>query len=96
MLLGFENHKAWDLEARLTQRLDQPLTGTGLSSSQYGLDLRESILDRVQIRRVGRQLQKPASRLFDELAHALALWAPGLSITTTCPTRRLGSKNCSM
>ena len=54
MLLGFENHKAWDLEARLTQRLDQPLTGTGLSFSQYGLDLRESLLDRVQIRRVGR------------------------------------------
>ena len=45
MLLGFENHKAWDLETRLTQRLDQPLSGAGLSFSQYGLDLRESLLD---------------------------------------------------
>jgi hypothetical protein len=62
-----------DREERLSQCLEQPLSGAGLSFSQYDLDLRESLLDRIQIRRVSRQLQKLASGLFDEFGHALAL-----------------------
>jgi len=82
-------------EERLTQSLDQLLSGVGLVSSQYGLDLRENLFDRNQIRRVGRQVQKLASGLFDEFAHALALMDTEVVKHYTCPPRRLGTKNCS-
>jgi hypothetical protein len=40
---------------RQAQRLDQCLAGARLGSSEESLDLRERLLDRVEVRRAGRQ-----------------------------------------
>ena len=58
------------------QRFDQSLSVADASLAQYGLDLGESLLDRVQIRRVSRlsqQVQQLTAGLVDEFADTLAL-----------------------
>src|SRR5215207_6469851 len=72
---------------RPAHRLDQGLWGSCSCPPQQPFHLRERLLDGVEVRRrVGRQGQRLATSLLDQLSHPLALVRPEvLSSTTTCP-----------
>ena len=54
---------------RSSHRFDQRLAHTSLGFAQQPLDLREGLLDWVEVRRVGWQVDELAARSLDDLAH---------------------------
>ena len=58
---------------RPTHRADQRFAGARLGSSQEPLDLREGLLDRIEVRRVGRQVDELAASTLDDLLHPTSL-----------------------
>src|SRR3712207_2186790 len=61
-----------DHRQRPTYRLIQAFFRPGFGFTQEPLDLRESFFYRVEIRRVGRQVDEKAAALFDQLAYTFA------------------------
>jgi hypothetical protein len=88
-----ESIRGTDRRDRFPQPVYQALTGAGRGSPQYALDLRESLLDEVELRRVGWEVENLAAPRLDQLLTLSPLWSERLSITTTCPARRLGASN---
>ncbi len=73
-----------DRRQRQTDRLDQGFFRPGFSLTHESLDLREGLLNRVEIRRVGWQVEELATSLLDQLSYPLSLVGfKRLSITTT-------------
>src|SRR3712207_3884768 len=62
-----------DHRQRQTDRLDQGFFRPGLSFTHEPLDLREGLLNRVEIRRVGWQVDELATSLLDQLSYPLSL-----------------------
>src|SRR5215218_3163522 len=62
-----------DLVDRLTDRLDESFVDARPCLANEVLDLRKRLLDRVEVRRVGRQVEDPCARSLDQLPHRLAL-----------------------
>src|SRR5215210_5974510 len=62
-----------DSRERLSHRLHQGLAGSGLDFAQEVLYLGEGFFDRVEVRRVGRQVQQLCSSLLEQCAHPLSL-----------------------
>src|SRR5215212_7909415 len=81
---------------RPPHRLDQRLAGARLGFAYQLLDLREGPLDRIEVRRVRRQVKELAAPPLDDLLHsAVLVGRERLSITTNCPGSRVGAKTCS-
>ena len=71
-----------------------------ISFAPQGLELGEDLFDRIEIGRVAGQEEQFGPGGADQTAHDLALvaallWLPRLSMTTTSPERKVGTKNCS-
>src|SRR5215213_10030368 len=62
-----------DRRERSSHRLDQRFAGARLGPSQEPLELREGLLDRVEVRGVGWQVHKLAAAPLDDLPDPLAL-----------------------
>jgi hypothetical protein len=60
------------------------------------LALGKELLDRVEVGRIGRQVEERSPGRGERPADALALCAARLSSTTTLPGRSAGARNCSM
>src|SRR5215203_4248538 len=83
-----------DRQKRPCYRLQQSLPSASLCFSQNALYLGDSLLDGIQVRRVGRQVQQLAARALDQFPYPISLMgAQRLSITTTCPSRRDGQQS---
>src|SRR5215213_9418513 len=57
---------------RSAHRMEQGLSATRLGFAHQALDLAESLLDGVEVRRVGRQENKLTALPFDELSNTLS------------------------
>src|SRR5271165_3134560 len=80
------------LSGGLLQGFHQP----GLGRTQQLFDLRPSLLDGIEVRRVGRQIEQLRPASLDQLSHSChTLCAARLSITTTWPGGSRGPKTCS-
>src|SRR5215210_3870528 len=86
-----------DRRKRFAQHVYQSILGTGSCSAQNALDLGKRFLYRIEIRRVGRQVDQLATLLFDQFPH------PGrfvrgevLSRITTSPACSVGARAYSM
>jgi hypothetical protein len=80
---------------RSAHRFYQSLAGACLELPQCCLHFGKGLLYRVEIGRVGWQVQKLASLLLDQLLTLLPLCTERLSITTTCPGPSEGIKKRS-
>ena len=50
-------------------RVDQGVEGSGRSLAQKRFELGEELLDRIEVRRIGRQIEQPCAGEFDRLAY---------------------------
>ncbi len=71
--------------------LDKRVDGARWLLAQKRFELREGLLDRVQVGAVGRQVEDLGAAGGDDLADPATLWAGKLSSTTTSPRRRVGA-----
>ena len=76
-------------------RLYERLAGTRPGPPQERLELGKRFFYGVEVRRVGRQVEKLAAPTFYELPDPRALVEERLSITTICPSFKAGAKTCS-
>ena len=85
--------------SEITRERSDPAAQAGNCSlrhlTQIGLELAKRHLDRVQIRGILRQITKDGATRFNRFAHAAALCAGRLSMTTVSLRRRVGAKWCS-
>ena len=77
---------------RVFDRVDQRLDGPCLGTPQPRFNFRPALLNRVEIRRIGRQRNKPRAPRGIKLSTPATLWAERLSHSTMSPGRRVGHK----
>ena len=74
-------------------RGDDRRRGPRLGSSPLLLERSEHQLDRVEVRRVGREERQPAPCRLDGRSGRASLWTERLSWTTICPGRSCGTSH---
>src|SRR5215204_4428470 len=80
----------------LAYSFHQCLSCPGTNLAQKILDLRKSLLNRIEVRRVGWEVQSSLHPLPSISSLTLSsLCAPRLSMSTTCPSLSLGASKCS-
>src|SRR5215217_8213041 len=74
----------------------QRLSCPGTNLAQKTLDLRKSLLNRIEVRRVGWQVLQLASSTFDQLSDPFALCAPTAACREAAPQHREHTSACSV
>src|SRR3712207_5920739 len=85
-----------DRRKRLAQYLYQSVLRAGSCLAQHTLDLGERFFYRVEVRRIGGQVDELAAPRLDQLPHlGRFVGRERLSMSTTCPASKVGAKTCS-
>src|SRR3712207_2834994 len=83
-------------EKRFAQYLYQSALRAGSCLAQHTLDLGERFFYRVEVRRIGGQVDELAAPRLDQLPHlGRFVGRERLSMITTCPASKVGAKTCS-